>query len=74
MKELTLYIICATNGNCGELTHVYARDEQHARGKARYWLEERMYLPEHTVKAFPDGFQIVASRLPGKIKVPDEQG
>ena len=42
----TLWIIYATNGEYAEITQVYARDEQHARERARNWIEVHPHLPE----------------------------
>lgn len=72
MSETTwvLWIIYATNGQYGEITQVYARDEQHARERARNWIEAHPYLPEVQFKECPNGFQIVRRWLPGKITFP----
>jgi len=69
---LTLWIIFATNGKYTEITQVYARDEQHARERARSWLEAHPELPEYHCRPYPDGFQMARTRLPGTIKIDTE--
>lgn len=72
---LTLWVIEASNSKYGQITYVYARDEEHARTRARGWLGDHQHLPEVTFRAFPGGYQIHRSRLPGTIRVQmDEQG
>lgn len=69
MSEWILWVVYATDGKYGEMTHVYARDEEHARERARTWIEAHPRLTDYTFKAFPNGFQIVRRRLPGTIRV-----
>ncbi len=69
---LTLWIIYSTNGKYTEITQVYARDEQHARERARSWLEAHPELPEYHCRPYPDGFQVARARLPGTIKIDTE--
>lgn len=64
---LTLWIIKASNRKWVEITHVYASDEQHARERARNWIEAHPHLPEVEFKACPNGFQFARRWLPGKI-------
>ncbi len=64
---LTLWIIFASNGKMSELTHVYARDEAHARQQVQVWLEKRPALPEHTFRAYPSGFRFGFTTLPGSV-------
>jgi hypothetical protein len=71
--QWVLWIVKASNSKYGEITHVYARDEQHARERARNWVEVHPHLPEVQFKAYPHGFQIVRGRLPGMISIEDEQ-
>lgn len=73
MSEWTLWIVYATNGKYGELTQVYAKDEEHARVRARNWIEAHPHLPEVKFKAYPNGFQMVRRWLPGAINVPDTE-
>ena len=68
----TLWIIEATNGKYGKIVHVYAKDEQHARERARYWLEAYSHLPQIHCKAYPNGFQFFRRWLPGSICIGNE--
>ena len=68
-----LWIIYASNGKYGEITYVYAWDEEHARERAQNWIDVHPDLPEVHFKAYPNGFQIVRGRLPGAINVGNEQ-
>lgn len=73
MSEWILWIVYATNGTFGEMAHVYAENEEHARVRARTWIESRPHLPEHTFRAFPNGFKIARRELPGKINIPEAE-
>lgn len=70
----TLWIVHATDGKRSELTQVYARDEQHARVRARTWLEAHPSLSEISFRAYPHGFQMVRRWLPGTILVGEVMG
>ena len=72
MSEWTLWIAYATNGKYGEMTHVYARDEQHARERARTWIAAHPHLTECTFRAFPNGFKFVRRELPGTIEIEEQ--
>jgi hypothetical protein len=53
----TLYVLSASNGLRTQTLALYARDELHARIKAKTWIKEHMVrLPTLTVVAYPDGY------------------
>ena len=66
-ETLTLWILEAHNAVYGELTHVYAHDEAHAREQAKDWIARHQHLPELSVKAYPTGFRVERRYLPGTI-------
>lgn len=56
-ERYTLYVLSASNGLRTQTLALYARDEVHARIKAKTWIKERMVrLPILTVVAYPDGY------------------
>jgi hypothetical protein len=65
----TLYLASAHLALATESTHVYARDEAHARSLLREWIVRRSDVPIE-VRAFPHGFTAGLTSFPGTIKVP----
>lgn len=70
----TLYLARAHHTWVDETTSVYARDEAHARHQLQAWIKERSSLLIE-FQAYPSGFTISQTSLPGTITVPvDREG
>ena len=71
--ELILFMITASDSRphgWAACTTVYAVNKEHARQRARNWLDKyRATLPDVEIEALPHGFVIHKSALPGKIRV-----
>ncbi|MBO0792952.1 MAG: hypothetical protein J2P36_18670 [Ktedonobacteraceae bacterium] len=62
---LILYQVEGMEGQRGRLTHVYARDEEHARQLTSDWRCSYPHLSSITYTPCPEGFGIVTTYLPG---------
>ena len=73
-EQWTLYLLTATrpgaagSAPCAASTHVYARDKEHARERAKPWVA--MHPQAHIeIEAFPDGFSLQTRDLAGSITI-----
>lgn len=75
-ERLLLWVFCASDGRCGELTHTYARTETEARAALLGWMTEQTMLGRKNieVKHWPGGF-VAGYRAywPGSIPVQPQQ-
>jgi len=74
-EEWTLYMLSASmpagprSHAYTASTHVYARDEAHARVRAATWIVLYRCCSQLEVTACPDGFDLQTRSLPGKITI-----
>lgn len=70
--ELTLFLLIATDGmphSPARSLTLYALNESHARKQAKRWIDEwHETLPHIEIEAYPNGFTIGTTVLPGKVK------
>jgi len=64
--QRTLWMLEGRNGNYSQLIPIYALSEEDANELADKFLADR-HLRRVALTAFPDGFVIHYSRLPGKV-------
>lgn len=64
--QRTLWILEGRNGNGSQLIPLYALSEEDANELAEKFLADK-HLRRVALTAFPDGFVIHYSRLPGKV-------
>jgi hypothetical protein len=66
--QRTLWMMECWNGDYHQLIPIYALSEEDANGLAeKYIRESDRRLRRISLEAFPDGFVIHRSRLPGKV-------
>lgn len=67
-QQRTLWMLECWNGDYHQLIPLYALSEEDANGLAgKYIREFDRRLKRISLRAFPDGFVIHRSRLPGKV-------
>ena len=66
---MTLWILfCRVTEKVDTLFPFYAHDREHAERKAEELLKERPSYERLELKAYPAGFRIVTTHLPGRIE------